>query len=76
MYASHMPKKKELDPAEDLRDQRAVSDGAMYLQREVGEKMSNTYNFQNHEGFDEYGSPLRANLTNIIAAARSGRMIF
>jgi len=72
MYASHMPKKRDfMDlPVEGLRDQRAASDGAVYMHKEM-EKMSNTYNFQNHEGFDEYGSPLRANLTNIIAAARS-----
>jgi len=73
MYASHIPKKKEVDSA-SLKDQRAVSDGAVYLQKEGTEKFNNTYNFQNHEGFDEYGSPLRANLTHIIAGAQFGRV--
>ncbi len=75
MYASHIPKKKEVNSA-GLKDQRAVSDGAVYLQKEGNEKFNNTYNFQNHEGFDEYGSPLRANLTHIIAGAQFGRKIY
>ena len=74
MYASHLPKKREVDSA-GLKDQRAVSDGAVYLQKEGPENFNNTYNFQNHEGFDEYGSPLRANLTHIIAGAHFGNII-